>query len=81
MHVKNVWRLTWVRALSLHDLAKGHRCRCNKAPLLSALGLTLGPVIYLKLDLGQVVCVMTAGGQNHRRQCMGNATHRCTISL
>jgi hypothetical protein len=64
MHVKNVWRLTRIRALFLHELTKGHRCRCNEASLLSAFGFTLGPVINLKLDLGPVMCLMAAGGRD-----------------
>lgn len=81
MLVKNVWRLTRVRALFLHDLTKGHRCRCNEASLLSAFGFTLGPVKNLKLDLGPVMCLMAAGGRERRRRGTKNGTHRSTISL
>ena len=56
--------LTWFCALLLHDLNEGHRGRCNEAPTLPALGLTLGPVPKDELDLGLVVYVMPTKVRN-----------------
>jgi hypothetical protein len=64
MHVKDMWRLTWLCALFLHDLTEGHRGRCNVVPTLSTFGFTLGPVPNVELDVGPVVCMMTAGVGN-----------------
>ena len=54
--------LTWVCALFLHDLTKGHLCRCNEASTFSTFGFALGLVPDIELDLGLVVCMMTVGG-------------------
>jgi hypothetical protein len=79
--VKNVRKLTWVCALFLHDLAKGHRGRRNETPMFSTFGFTLGLVPNVELDLGAVVCIMAVGGVGISTMCMKNEIHIRVISL
>lgn len=55
---KTVWRLTWVCALLLHDLAKSHCGGCNELSTLPTFHFTLGLVPYVELDLSLAMCMM-----------------------
>jgi len=83
IHVRSMWRLTWVCALLPHDLTKRHHGRCNEATTLPAFGFTLGLMPNIELDLGLVVYVMTvevsiAEDSHGKREC---DTQKCYFSL
>jgi hypothetical protein len=49
--------------------------------MFSTFGFTLGLVPNVELDLGPVVCMMTAGERQNITAYMENNIHRCVISL